>query len=215
MPIRHRPMIGSSRDCKFTDGRHFNFLTRYYLQYRLEGNPSLGWDDTISFLVLPLFLVISQYASVALMQPKTDDPAQQQSNAILKVLPLMIGWFALSVPSALSVYWATNNIVTTATSLWIKSTLKVEEPITSSASAAGSTAATSSSPTSIFAPPREKPSGFAPSSDSTSSNSDIKPITAIDTEIITDDTTTEEAIGVTSAESGSKKKRRKGKKKKN
>merc|ERR1712087_894727 len=56
----------------------------------------------------------------ALLTPKTDDPEQQQSQAILKFLPLMIGWFSLNVPSGLGLYWMTNNIVTTATTLLIR-----------------------------------------------------------------------------------------------
>lgn len=37
--------------------------------------------------------------------PQSQDPAQKQSQAILKFLPLMIGYFSLSVPSGLSLYW--------------------------------------------------------------------------------------------------------------
>lgn len=36
---------------------------------------------------------------------QSQDPAQKQSQAILKFLPLMIGYFSLSVPSGLSLYW--------------------------------------------------------------------------------------------------------------
>jgi YidC/Oxa1 family membrane protein insertase len=153
------------------------------------------------------------------MQPKTagDDPQQQQSNAILKVLPLMIGWFALSVPSALSVYWATNNIVTTATSLWIKNSLAANPPpvVATSAGSSSSSASSGASGSSIFAPPREKPSGFAPSISTTSVGSDgVKPITAIDAEIISDDDDDDDAAAAVGG-SSDKKKRRKNKKKKN
>jgi YidC/Oxa1 family membrane protein insertase len=189
---------------------------------RIDGTPALGWDDTLAYLVLPLFLVVSQYVSVALMQPKTEDPQQQQSNAILKVLPLMIGWFALSVPSALSVYWATNNIVTTATSLWIKNSLAANPPpvVTSAGTSAAASSSSSSGAgaSSMFAPPREKPTGFGQPSAMASSSSfggdGVKPITAIDAEIISvDNDDDEETVAVGS--STDKKKRRKGKKKKN
>jgi len=86
----------------------------------VNGAPKFGWSDTIAYLVLPILLVISQYASTALLTPKTDDPAQQQSQAILKFLPLMIGWFSLNVPSGLGLYWLTNNFLTTASTLWIR-----------------------------------------------------------------------------------------------
>lgn len=137
----------------------------------------LGWEDTIAFLSLPLFLVVSQFVSMQLMQPKSDDPAQQQSNLILKLLPLMIGWFSLNVPAALGIYWVTNNIITTATSLIIKNTMQVQPVSVGGGSASSSRAA---EPPSIFAPPREKPAGFGATS--TSSAASAK---AIDAEVVT------------------------------
>jgi len=89
-------------------------------------NPPLGWHDTAAYLVLPVLLVISQYISTAILTPKTDDPAQQQSQAILKFLPLMIGWFSLNVPSGLGLYWMTNNVLTTATTVLIRRNVNME-----------------------------------------------------------------------------------------
>lgn len=145
----------------------------------VDGAPSLGWDDTLSFLILPVFLVISQFVSMELMQPK--DQAPQQGNAILKFLPLIIGWFSLNVPSALCLYWVTNNIVTTASSLIIKNTMKMEP-----AAASTSSDASAPSKSDIFAPPpmREKPAGF--SSPAVSSDG-VKRITAIDAEVVDDE----------------------------
>jgi len=146
-----------------------------------DAGPSLGWDDTISFLILPVLLVISQFLSMELMQPKTDDPAQQQSNVILKILPIMIGWFSLNVPAALCVYWLVNNFVTTGTSLFLRSQTKFE-PVSASASA--SSAATIEPPTTIFAPPREKPAGFGGGGEASIPRDAVKPITAIDAEVV-------------------------------
>lgn len=39
---------------------------------------------------------------------------------VLKFLPLMIGWFSLSVPSALGLYWILNNFISTGTSVLIR-----------------------------------------------------------------------------------------------
>lgn len=86
----------------------------------VNGAPKYGWADTAAYLVLPVLLVISQYVSMELLTPKTNDPAQAQSQAILKFLPLMIGWFSLNVPSGLGLYWLTNNVVTTASTLLIR-----------------------------------------------------------------------------------------------
>eukprot|EP00271_Cylindrocystis_brebissonii_P015696 TRINITY_DN38671_c0_g1_i1.p1 TRINITY_DN38671_c0_g1~~TRINITY_DN38671_c0_g1_i1.p1 ORF type:complete len:565 (+),score=144.78 TRINITY_DN38671_c0_g1_i1:153-1847(+) len=85
-----------------------------------DGAPPLGWGATAAYLVLPVLLVASQFFSMQLMQPPTTDPAQQQTQAILKFLPLLIGYFSLSVPSGLSLYWLTNNILSTAQQLYLK-----------------------------------------------------------------------------------------------
>jgi membrane protein insertase Oxa1/YidC/SpoIIIJ len=36
---------------------------------------------------------------------QSNDPSQQGAQAAVKFLPLLIGYFALSVPSGLSLYW--------------------------------------------------------------------------------------------------------------
>jgi len=88
----------------------------------IDGHPPLGWHDTIAYLVLPVLLVVSQYVSQAIISPtpKTDDPAQQQSQAILKFLPLMIGFFSLNVPAGLTLYWFANNLITTTQTLVLR-----------------------------------------------------------------------------------------------
>jgi len=57
-----------------------------------------------------------------IMTPPTADasPEAQQSQAIIKFLPLMIGWFALNVPSGLSLYYFSNSIFTTTTQIYLK-----------------------------------------------------------------------------------------------
>jgi YidC/Oxa1 family membrane protein insertase len=156
-----------------------------------------------------------------LMQPKSTDPQQQQTNAILKVLPLMIGWFSLSVPAALSVYWVTNNIVTTASTLWIRSMMPVPAPKAGGVSSTASASTTMTAPTqSIFTPLRDKPAGFGEQRLASSVRSDgVKPITVMDAEIEDedddDDDDDEEHDGDGTRQSTEiKKKRRKSSKKK-
>lgn len=146
----------------------------------------MGWDGTLPYLILPVFLVISQFVSMQLMQPKSQDPQQQQANVVLKFLPIMIGWFSLNVPSALCIYWVVNNIVTTATTLLIRNSMP--DPVTATGGgAAAATSTTEPPPTqSVFsAPPsREKPSGFA---SAVVEDDEVKPITtatAIDAEVV-------------------------------
>jgi len=156
--------------------------------FRVNGAPSLGWDSTLSYLILPVFLVISQFVSMQLMQPKTQDPSQQQANVVLKLLPIMIGWFSLNVPSALCIYWVVNNIVTTATTVLIRNSMDTT-PVMPSGGGGAATTAPPPSQSVFSAPPvREKPSGFASSVD----DSEVKPITtAIDSEVATKEPATE------------------------
>ncbi|XP_023907787.1 inner membrane protein PPF-1, chloroplastic [Quercus suber] len=87
----------------------------------VDGQPPLGWYDTVAYLVLPVLLVVSQYVSMELMKPpQTDDPTQKNTLLVFKFLPLMIGYFSLSVPSGLSIYWFTNNVLSTAQQVWLR-----------------------------------------------------------------------------------------------
>lgn len=96
----------------------------------VDGHPPLGWSDTFAYLVLPVLLVVSQYISVQIMQPtQGNDPNQQNSQAFTKILPLMIGYFALSVPSGLSLYWFTNNILSTAQQIWLQKLGGANNPV--------------------------------------------------------------------------------------
>lgn len=151
---------------------------------RVDGVPSLGWHDTVAFLSIPVFLTFSQIVSMNLMQPKSDDPQQQQANVILKVLPFMVGWFALNVPAALGVYWVVNNVVTTASTLYVRSIMPKIEPVSGgSGSAAAATSVTESTrfnPT----PMNERAAGFGRAS--SDSGEIMKTITPIDAEIVED-----------------------------
>jgi len=145
------------------------------------GIPHLGWEQTSAYLVLPVVLVLSQFLSMELMQPQPGpDGTKPESPFILKFLPLMIGWFSLNVPSALGIYWVANNIITTSTTLLIRNQMKAA---TVGVSSSATTTVMNNSPPSIFAPPpmREKPAGFSTAFDA---DPDIKPITAIDAEIV-------------------------------
>ena len=85
-----------------------------------NGAPALGWHDTLCYLVLPVLLVASQYISTSILTPKPTDESQQQNQAILKFLPLMIGWFSLNVPSGLSLYYFTNTVTVISQQIYLR-----------------------------------------------------------------------------------------------
>lgn len=71
----------------------------------------LGWGPAIAYLILPVLLVISQLYTQKMMMPQSDDPQQKAMSQITMFMPFMFGYFALVVPSGLSLYWFTSNIL--------------------------------------------------------------------------------------------------------
>lgn len=62
------------------------------------------------YAVLYFFLIKSSYMDCSLCRDlqSNNDPNTKNTQAITQFLPLMIGYFALSVPSGLSLYWYVN-----------------------------------------------------------------------------------------------------------
>ena len=73
--------------------------------------PSVGWGPALAYLVLPVLLVVSQMYMQQMMTPPNPDPQQASMNSMMKIMPLMFGYFALVVPSGLSLYWFTSNML--------------------------------------------------------------------------------------------------------
>eukprot|EP00640_Fibrocapsa_japonica_P001464 CAMPEP_0113944870 /NCGR_PEP_ID=MMETSP1339-20121228/37415_1 /TAXON_ID=94617 /ORGANISM="Fibrocapsa japonica" /LENGTH=389 /DNA_ID=CAMNT_0000950211 /DNA_START=307 /DNA_END=1476 /DNA_ORIENTATION=- /assembly_acc=CAM_ASM_000762 len=115
-----------------------------------DGVPPLGWPDTLAFLTLPVILVISQYISTQIMQPKVKpgepDP-MEQNQLLFKVLPLMIGYFSLNVPSGLAIYWVANNFLTTGLTLFVR---KQVEAATAGPQVVTASSSTEAPPTNQF-----------------------------------------------------------------
>jgi len=93
-----------------------------------NGAPPIGWHDAGAYLVLPVLLIVSQYASQKILSGNQQQTEQQQSaNAIIKFLPLMIGWFSLNVPSGLTLYWFTNNLLSVSQTAFLRANFKAPE----------------------------------------------------------------------------------------
>lgn len=67
----------------------------------VDGAPPIGWEAASHYLVLPVLLVLCQYVSSAIISPPIDPNAENANTQRLLYagLPLMVGWFALNVPS--------------------------------------------------------------------------------------------------------------------
>lgn len=187
----------------------------------VDGAPSLGWHDTLCFVSLPIILIISQSISQRLLTPPKPaeelDDAAAASQQIVQYLPIMIGFFALNVPSGLAVYWVTNNFVSTATTLLVKSNVAKEMEASGLSSASAATA-----------PPPPPPPSASPASFSEmmaeSSPVETVEFTAADAEIVSSESVLRDVEGFGAAGSGDandpfsapkpKKKKKKGGKKK-
>ena len=75
----------------------------------------VGWEEASPYLVLPVLLVAAQYASSLVLSPidPNDENATTQRTLIYG-LPLLVGYFSLTVPSGLSLYYFWNTIFTSA-----------------------------------------------------------------------------------------------------
>uniref|UniRef100_A0A0G4F2R3 Membrane insertase YidC/Oxa/ALB C-terminal domain-containing protein n=1 Tax=Chromera velia CCMP2878 TaxID=1169474 RepID=A0A0G4F2R3_9ALVE len=99
----------------------------------VDGVPKLGWEQTALYLILPALYTGVQFVTQALLTPsKKDDPNAEQNEQIagaLKFLPLLVGWFSLSVSSALVLYWIASNIFVSLVSFGMRSYFD-QNPIT-------------------------------------------------------------------------------------
>jgi YidC/Oxa1 family membrane protein insertase len=77
----------------------------------------LGQPD----LVLPFLVGISTFLQTKMTQTRnTTDPRTQSMNQMmLWMMPLMFGWFSLTVPSGLALYWLTTNLIGIVTNYFV------------------------------------------------------------------------------------------------
>ena len=97
--------------------------------------PSLGWETTLAFLIMPVVLVVLQSITMSVLQPPVDESASEeekktldQTQGFLKFLPLLIGFFSLQVPAGLTIYWFTSNIFTLTQSLSVRAYFAANPP---------------------------------------------------------------------------------------
>ena len=96
----------------------------------VNGAPRFGWHDTLCYLTIPCILVCTQTAALYLLGSfdtlDESDESAQTALVALRLLPFMLGWFAMNAPAALGLYWVFNNVLTTASTVTVKKL--VEKP---------------------------------------------------------------------------------------
>lgn len=60
--------------------------------------------------IIPFLCVITQFVQQKMMTQKSTDPQQQMMNQMMQFMPLMVGFFAWSMPAGLPLYWTVSNV---------------------------------------------------------------------------------------------------------
>lgn len=120
----------------------------------VNGAPPIGWHDALAYLTLPVLIVLSQIVTTRVISPPTNDPSQQQASAVNNILPIIVGFFVLNVPSALGLYMFTNNLFSTAQTVIVRKQLGV-------ATAGGGTMAVSGGEPVTDVASTSEPDGFS------------------------------------------------------
>jgi membrane protein insertase Oxa1/YidC/SpoIIIJ len=59
-------------------------------------------------------VIVTTFLQQRLLTPSNPDPQQAQMTRTMQfTMPLMIGWFSLTFPSGLSIYWIVSNVIGT------------------------------------------------------------------------------------------------------
>lgn len=75
------------------------------------------WGTLVSYLALPVLMIVSQLALQKMAQPAQSGPKEKQDDQarmmgqMMMLMPLMFGYITLTVPSGLTLYWTASNIL--------------------------------------------------------------------------------------------------------
>ena len=81
-----------------------SWLTPVTIQHLLS-------PDVWPYLILPVIYVVSQLFMQRMSQAANPSSMPGSTNTIMMLMPLMFGYITLIVPSGLSLYWVTSNIL--------------------------------------------------------------------------------------------------------
>ncbi|GAV24074.1 membrane protein [Carboxydothermus islandicus] len=84
----------------------------YRFQYLNPAHAKFFWISNIShkdpYFILPILAALTTYIQSKMTMPSGNDPNQK---VMLYVMPLMIGWIAMTLPAGLGIYWVMLNIM--------------------------------------------------------------------------------------------------------
>jgi YidC/Oxa1 family membrane protein insertase len=111
---------------------------------------NLGQPD--KFFIIPILVIVTTYFSTKLTTPPSTDAQSKQTNQMMSLMmPLMFGFFMLSAPAGLGIYWIVSNLIGMAQYYIMKPRLDRARAVHAAA-----TAGTASTTTPVAPPPRPK-----------------------------------------------------------
>jgi YidC/Oxa1 family membrane protein insertase len=119
----------------------------------------LGQPD--KFFIIPILVIATTYFSTKLTTPPSTDAQTKQTNQMMSMMmPVMFGFFMLSAPAGLGIYWIVSNLIGIGQYYLMKPRLDLAKAqhaaITSNGSAPASTPAPVAKPKAKVPPPRSK-----------------------------------------------------------
>lgn len=72
-----------------------------------------GYATLVSYLILPILLMVTQFIMQKYMTPTppSADPQVKTTQQITLIMTFMFGFFTLQVPAGLTLYWVTSNLL--------------------------------------------------------------------------------------------------------
>ncbi len=117
----------------------------------------LGQPD--HYFVLPILVVATTYFSTKLTTPPASDEQSKQTNQMMSMMmPIMFGFFMLSAPVGLGIYWVVSNLIGIGQYYLMKPRLDIARAQHAVATVAGGTPGTLAP----IAPPVSKPKAKVP-----------------------------------------------------
>jgi YidC/Oxa1 family membrane protein insertase len=129
------------------------------------GFMDLGSTNHVSSLyAIPILVVVTTWLSSKVMQVPSTDPTMAQTNQMMTMtMPLMIGFFSLSTPIGLGIYWIASNVigvlqyyVTKPRMDAIKAQYAIDHAVLPAGSSSSSGASADAAGKPLAAPPRSK-----------------------------------------------------------
>ena len=118
----------------------------------------LGQPDKL--FIVPILVVATTYFSTKLTTPPSTDPQTKQTNQMMSMMmPVMFGFFMLSTPTGLGIYWIVSNLIGIGQYFLMKPRLdlaRAQHAVQTTSASSAAAIAAPAKPKAKIPPPRSK-----------------------------------------------------------